>query len=479
MLQEHLARKKDRLIRILNSWYRRKLTLYGKAIIIKCLGLSNLTFLMSCLPVPDNFTNEVNSIIFSFLWNKKPEKIKRKTLIRNYNMGGIKMCDFKSQCIALKCIWLKRYMYDDDGKWKCLFKRYLNAHGPNFLILNMNFVEAKNAPSLIGLPRFYSDLIKAWHNLDNDYTNLPIKDSIRVKSHIIWGNDLIMHNGKTLYFKHWIDSDIIYINDLINNDGIFSTAYILDKLKNKHNWIAELFIIFKSIPKKCFALLKANNMPIEISTRLRTSCIYVNKKRVNIMYWQSKYIYVHVVKKFTVVPIIQNRWAQELTTSPKWDDTWTMKTIFEKERKLAEFNYKLLYRIIATKSNLYKWNKTNSPICFECSTSDDYLHAFIACPLSNRFWDRFERFIISNDIPCPKISLKIIVLGYKPDNQNVLNVMLNRMISLASFTLYRSRLIKITDNKNVDAFKFFLYELRWRIDILRHSENMWNKIVTY
>lgn len=162
-------------------------------------------------------------------------------------------------------------------------------------------------------------------------------------------------------------------------------------------------------------------MPIEISTRLRTSCIYVNKKRVNIMYWQSKVIYVHVVKKFTVVPIIQNRWAQELTTSPKWDDTWTMKTIFEKERKLAEFNYKLLYRIIATKSNLYKLNKANSPNCFESSTSDDYLHAFIACPLSNRFWDRFERFIISNDIPCPEISLKIIVLGYKPDNQNVLN----------------------------------------------------------
>ena len=50
------------------------------------------------------------------------------------------------------------------------------------------------------------------------------------------------------------------------------------------------------------------------------------------------------------------------------------------------------------------------------------------------------------------------------------------MISLASFTLYRSRLIKITDNKNIDAFKWFLYELRWRVGILRHSENMWDKI---
>ena len=68
------------------------------------------------------------------------------------------------------------------------------------------------------------------------------------------------------------------------------------------------------------------------------------------------------------------------------------------------------------------------------------------------------------------------MLGYKPDNQNVLNVMLNRMLSLASFTLYRSRHMKITDNKNVDVFKWFLYELKWRISILRHSENMWHKI---
>jgi hypothetical protein len=408
--------------------------------------------------------------------NKKPEKIKRMTLIRNCSKGGIKMCDFKSQCIALKCIWLKRYIFDDDSQWEYLFKRYLNAHGSNFLILNMNFVEAKNAPPLNNLPKFYQDLVKTWHNIDNDFKHLLINDSLKVKSQIIWGNDLILHNKKTLYFKHWIESDIIYINDLINNVGIFSTGYIRDKLINKHNWIAELFIIFKSIPKIWFTLLKANNMPVSISTRLRTSYVYVNNKRINIMHWKSRNIYNHVINKIAVVPIIQNRWGQELTNLPNWDDVWTMKTIFEKERKLAEFNYKLLFRIIATKSNLYKWRIEVSPNCFMCNNSDDYIHAFIECPLSISFWNLFKGFVNSNNIPCPDISLKIIVLGNKPGNQNTLNVILNRMISLATYTLYRSRLLRITDNKHVDAFKWFLNELSWRSTILEQSERMWHCI---
>ena len=70
--------KKEKLVKILNIWTRRKLTLYGKATVIKSLGLSNLTYLMSCLPVPIDFTKEINQILYRFLWNKKTDKIKRK-----------------------------------------------------------------------------------------------------------------------------------------------------------------------------------------------------------------------------------------------------------------------------------------------------------------------------------------------------------------------------------------------------------------
>ena len=63
------------------------------------------------------------------------------------------------------------------------------------------------------------------------------------------------------------------------------------------------------------------------------------------MYWKSKYIYVHMIGKISILSIIQNGWKQEMSRLPEWQDIWTIKTICEKEKKLAEFNYKLLGQI--------------------------------------------------------------------------------------------------------------------------------------
>jgi len=59
--------KLEKLEKILNSWRRRKLTLYGKINIIKTLGLSKLIFSASVLPIPENFAQEVNKLTFKFL----------------------------------------------------------------------------------------------------------------------------------------------------------------------------------------------------------------------------------------------------------------------------------------------------------------------------------------------------------------------------------------------------------------------------
>ena len=91
----------------------------------------------------------------------------------------------------------------------------------------------------------------------------------------------------------------------------------------------------------------------------------------------------------SILPIIQNRWKQEMSKLPKWQDFWTMKQLCEKEKKLAEFNYKLLFRIIAIKTNLYNWKIEDSPNCFVCNNRDDYQHAFIDCPMSATFLEAY------------------------------------------------------------------------------------------
>ena len=67
--------------KILNIWKNRKLTLIGKINIVKTLALSKLIFNSSNLYLPKNLSDTINSMIFNFIWQGKPPKIKRMTIV--------------------------------------------------------------------------------------------------------------------------------------------------------------------------------------------------------------------------------------------------------------------------------------------------------------------------------------------------------------------------------------------------------------
>ena len=100
------------LEKTLNTWKRRNLTLYGKINIVKTLGISKLIYSASVLPV--HYIQEINKLIFDFIWAGKPPKIKRNTLIGNKKDGGLKMCDFNIMEKALKIAWV--YRIQDDSQ---------------------------------------------------------------------------------------------------------------------------------------------------------------------------------------------------------------------------------------------------------------------------------------------------------------------------------------------------------------------------
>jgi hypothetical protein len=52
-------------------------------------------------------------------------------------------------------------------------------------------------------------------------------------------NHVFIPIGFTKFTDNWINSDLIYINDILNENGEISQNLILDKLKYKNNWISE------------------------------------------------------------------------------------------------------------------------------------------------------------------------------------------------------------------------------------------------
>ena len=104
----------------LKNWKRRKLTLPDRIKIVKTLGLSKLIYNTSVLEIPDSYVKEINKLTFNFIWEGKPAKIKRKTIISDISQGGLRMVDFEIMNKALKIAWIKRITEDVHPAWKII-----------------------------------------------------------------------------------------------------------------------------------------------------------------------------------------------------------------------------------------------------------------------------------------------------------------------------------------------------------------------
>ena len=116
--------------KILKSWQHRKLTLLGKVTVIITLALPKLIHLLTSLPnLKQSLFNKLNNLVFNFIWNGKPEKIKPNyTLIADFEDGGLKMIHLQQFNAYLKISWVKKILFQ--------FERWLTKnHGKEDKIL--------------------------------------------------------------------------------------------------------------------------------------------------------------------------------------------------------------------------------------------------------------------------------------------------------------------------------------------------------
>ena len=77
-MQLNLEKKIRQFEICLKQWQHRKLTLMGKVTFVKNFALPKLIFALSLLPNPPNSTiDKMEKSMYSFIWDGKPDKIKR------------------------------------------------------------------------------------------------------------------------------------------------------------------------------------------------------------------------------------------------------------------------------------------------------------------------------------------------------------------------------------------------------------------
>ena len=122
--------KLEKVKEIIRCWKYRRLTLLGKITVIKSLAVSQLVYLLSPLRSDYRILNEINDLLYTFLWNGKGDKVKRKIMINDLSVGGLKMIDISSFNKSLKTTWINKYLDNNNkGKWKIFFDIALKNYG--------------------------------------------------------------------------------------------------------------------------------------------------------------------------------------------------------------------------------------------------------------------------------------------------------------------------------------------------------------
>ena len=129
------------------------------------------------------------------------------------------------------------------------------------------------------------------------------------------------------------------------------------------------------------------------------------------------------------------------------------KVVFEREVKLKEFNYKLLYGILPCNYNLMKWTIKHSCICDVCDQSQTIQHLLFDCRYVKPLWN------IVNAVFGIQITYRQI-LGTDQ------NFHYNSIVTLVSFLIYKEWLVHSMDGEKrhvMVQFNYFKNELSLRL----------------
>ena len=364
---------------LLRNWKCRYLSLKGKITIVNSLALSPLLYLASVIHVPENVIKEVKSIILDFLWDGKTPKIAYNVLIQNIEQGGLKLIDFDTKIQSLKVSWIKRLADNKNSRWKAAPKAVYNTNNLEW------YFKCNRARDGNIQPKFYRDIHNAWSDM-NEVTNPDIDVII---NQVIWNNRYITIDQQPYCWSNWINRNVIYINDLLDNNGVFVDHESIANIYGVNCTFLEILQIRQSIPlewRRALSTYAVNANSPKIINRSINACF--SGKVKPFISSKTKEMYQECISRKVQVPTSLERWRvlYPEITGDNWKDIFTRPFKTVRETKIQSFQYKIVHRIINCNKKLFDMRIKPSPICSFCDGIDDIKHFFFDCAPTNTFW---------------------------------------------------------------------------------------------
>ena len=418
--------KLEELKRLLSVWKRRKLTLYGRICIIKSLGLSKLVHLFLTLPRPPALIlRELNSLFFQFIW-EGPDKIKRNISTANTKCGGLCMTDLDNFIYALKTTWIRR-LSRDSRTWQLPFDQIIQQY-PLFWVSGARYMA--QYINDIHNP-FWKDIVEVWMKFIS--FNKPEKVD-QILNEPLWCNDKC--RNQKLLIQTWAKVGILFLKDILNNEGKFLTFPEFKTKYNVRGTFLDYLQVTTNIPNQWVVTLT--------STATNTiSCLRMSPTLPmhlhNILKHDKGCRHIYELLNNKQPPIAsQRRWVQEVPELEhvEWSTVYQLSNFID-DTKLKEIHFRIVHRILTTKTLLLHLGITENDLCSYCANSRETIkHLYLECPVVQRLWADLEnwlrRTMHDNDIALSKSTL---IAGYTGMNQHLIN----HILLVAKHYIYRNK----------------------------------------
>ena len=269
------------------------------------------------------------------------------------------MPDVESMISAQRVLCIKKYLNSNTAGWKFFLDFYLKRVGGKFLF-HCNF-DNKKLP--VDLPDFYKECLLVWTS-QNELSPSSLSE---ITNQVLWNNNLICIESKSVYNKKLIDAGLGKVGDLYDERGGFKLEK--EPLRSSLSPVDHFFIfrLFNALPQDWRGQLKWNKISIFVNTQRQFPSEFYfrlegTKRTLDNL--NSKSLFQSFVTKICSKPTAMKKYDNLFNTDTfrfDWEKIYLLPFKTTLYTKLREFQYKLLTRIIYTNDMLFKFRKIDSP----------------------------------------------------------------------------------------------------------------------
>ena len=253
---------------------------------------------------------QIDTLLWSFLWNFKQPVVARTTMLQNTATGGVNMTTLHYSLICKQIKLIYKIISSENAHWNLIGKHWLQKfdieYCEAFFLCKCSNIKGLNISEM---PYFYQRGITSWSCF---MSNFEKSSKQQILNEHLFGNINISVRNTPMFYSDFSRCNIKTVSDIwnIRNNTFHDEQYIHNQTTETHNWRQKYNKLKRNTPERWVDILRSydNQTHIKPMLEINTELIlFMNGKNIETNKLSSKRIINHLIDD-VYKPKCQTKW---------------------------------------------------------------------------------------------------------------------------------------------------------------------------